>query len=90
MVYRYDNGEDVIQKAHNLIDALGHDIKIRVNLRKVVRFRSRIQNKPGQVQIIFHNVQVKIKVLRSKMSIKGFDEYKESMLKVVNHTPRDS
>ena len=77
----YDNGEDLLQKAQNLIDALGHEVKTQVRIMKVVRFRARIQDKPGPVKITFRNVQEKIKVLRSKMCLKDLQQYSDVYVK---------
>lgn len=74
-------GEEIIQNAQAIINALSNDVKSRVTIRSATRFRTRFDNRPGPVKITLSNVHEKVLVLRNKMSLKDTMDYKRVFLK---------
>ena len=64
------NGEDLLRKVKDLIQALGNDVCSKVNVTAATRFRTRFHDRPGLVKITFTSVEDKILVLRNKMKLK--------------------
>ena len=64
-----EQGENLMQKAQCLIDSLSNDVSSKVTITKAIRFKSRIEDRPGLVKTTFRNLDEKILVLRNKMSL---------------------
>ncbi len=77
----YQDGEDILQKAKDIISALGGNVSTHVAVIAATRFRARFDNRPPLVKITFHSVQEKITVLRNKMELKKSQEYNQVYLK---------
>ena len=77
----YIHGEDLMQKAQDLVNALGNDVTHNVNITNTVRYRTRYLDRPGPVKVTFRTVQEKVAVLRNKMQLKNIEEYQEVYVK---------
>lgn len=75
------DGEDLTQKAEQLIKALGDDVSTNVLVTGAVRLPTRLPHKPGLVKIGFQNVHEKILVLRRKGALKNSPEYRNVYVK---------
>ena len=83
------NGEDLLRKVKDLIQALGNDVCSKVNVTAATRFRTRFHDRPGLVKITFTSVEDKILVLRNKMKLKDTLLFKHVYLKSCkSHTER--
>ncbi|CAG2234693.1 unnamed protein product [Mytilus edulis] len=76
-----NNDENIVEKANDLIRALGEDVSDNVNVTAAARLPSRFNDRPAIVKIIFRNLDVKVKVLRNKMKLKQTDTYKDVYIK---------
>lgn len=72
-------GEELIEKARGIIQALGDDVYSRVVMTGAVRLRSWFQGR--LLKISFQHLDQKVAVLRKKRLLKDTDSYKRVMLK---------
>lgn len=77
----FTEGENLLQKAESLINALGEEVSFNVCVTKAARLPTRFHNRPALVKISFQNVDEKILVLRNKMNLKDSDNFKNVYLK---------
>ena len=70
-----------MDKARDLIKALGDDVYSSVKISGACRLESRIENKPGLVKISFNNRAEKVNVLRRKSILRDSSTYKEVHIK---------
>jgi len=76
----YEDGEDVLQKARDLIVALGEETNSSVSVTAARRLTA-YYDKPGLVKISFRSLTEKVSVLRKKMVLRHNDTYKKVYLK---------
>lgn len=77
----YEDGEDLLRKAQDIINALSNNVSEQVAITRVIRIRSRFRDlnrpdRPPLVKICFRNLDEKVLVLRNKMSLKETQNYK--------------
>lgn len=75
------DGENLLQKATDVIDALGGNVSASVHITGVTRMKNYSDNRPPLVKISFQNVNEKILVLRNKMKLKDDSQFKNVYLK---------
>lgn len=81
---RSEDNENLLQKAQDVISALGETVDSSVTITNVHRFRSNFENKPGLVKVSFRCVDDKIRVLRNKMKLKNHENYSSVYIKSSN------
>ena len=86
----FSKNEDMVQKARDLMLALGEDVSSYVSITAASRLPSRVPNRPGPVKITFNNTDEKAKVLKHKMSLKIRALTAECSLNHVRHMQRGS
>jgi hypothetical protein len=74
-------GEDLIQKAEDIIKCLGDQVSSNVLITGATRIRARYNNRPPLVKISFQNTEEKIMVLSNKMKLKDTENYKAVYIK---------
>ncbi|VDI28368.1 Hypothetical predicted protein [Mytilus galloprovincialis] len=77
----FSDDENIVEKANDLIRALGEDVSDNVNVTAAARLPSRFSDRPAIVKISFSNLDEKVKVLRNKMKLKQTDTYKNVYIK---------
>ncbi|XP_060597077.1 uncharacterized protein LOC132750994 isoform X2 [Ruditapes philippinarum] len=77
----FNEGEDILARAKDLIKALGEETNDSVSVQAARRLPSRFPDKPGWVKISFRTLQEKITVLRKKMSLQNHASYNNVFLK---------
>ncbi|CAG2193350.1 unnamed protein product [Mytilus edulis] len=77
----FSDDENIVEKANDLIRALGEDVSDNVNVTAAARLPSRFSDRPAIVKISFSNLDEKVKVLRNKMKLKQSDTYKNVYIK---------
>ena len=77
----FSEGELIMDKARDLIKALGDDVYSSVKISGACRLESRTENKPGLVKISFNNRAEKVNVLRRKSILRDSSTYKEVYIK---------
>ena len=70
-----------MDKARDLITALGQAVSSSVEVTGAVRLTARYTNRPGIVKISFRTLAEKISVLRNKMTLKDSGTYSRVYLK---------
>lgn len=75
------DGETLLQKANDIITALGLEVDQNVQVMSTVRFRMRDPVRPGLVKITLRNRDEKINVLRNKMKLKTSQTFSEVYIK---------
>ena len=69
-------GEDITNKARDLIQALGEDVYSSVHVASANRLPSKIESRPGIIRICFRDTNKKIRVLKNKHKLKESAQYK--------------
>ncbi|CAG2219113.1 unnamed protein product [Mytilus edulis] len=77
----FSDGEDLMEKAHDMILALGDSAADSVRISAAARLPSRFNDKPGIVKISFQNTEEKVNVLRNKMKLRQTEKYKNVFIK---------
>ncbi|WAR23590.1 hypothetical protein MAR_037259, partial [Mya arenaria] len=77
----YQDGEDVISKARDIIVSLGTDVAESVYVVNATRFRAHYNGKPGLIKVVLRKREVKVAILRNKMKLKDSDHYKQVYIK---------
>ncbi|CAG2234601.1 unnamed protein product [Mytilus edulis] len=77
----FSDGEDLMEKAHDMILALGDSVADSVRISAAARLPSRFNDKPGIVKISFQNTEEKVNVLRNKMKLRQTEKYKNVFIK---------
>ncbi|CAC5360994.1 unnamed protein product [Mytilus coruscus] len=77
----FSDGEDLMEKANDMILALGDSVADSVRISAATRLPSRFNDKPGIVKISFQNTDEKVNVLRNKMKLRQTEKYKNVFIK---------
>lgn len=77
----YQEGENLVQKAEDIMRSLGETVSSSVKVTAAVRLPNRWNEKPGFVKISFRNIKEKVTVLRNKFNLKDSTMYKDVYLK---------
>ena len=72
----YADGENLMNKARDILVALGEEVSSNVNVTAVARLKPRFRNKPGLVKIGFETLDQKILVLRNKSALKDQQRFR--------------
>ena len=74
-------GEDILQRAKELVAALGEEVTSAVQVTGATRLRAKLQGRSGPVKISFRSLNEKVRVLRKKTVLKDSDMYKDVYIK---------
>ena len=77
----FDREENLIEKANELIRALGIEVSSKVVITGATKLKPRFDGKPGLVKISLRNVEEKVLVLRHKRNLKDSAHYKDVYIK---------
>ncbi|KAK6173115.1 hypothetical protein SNE40_016634 [Patella caerulea] len=77
---KFDDGEQIQQKAQQLINSLGHEITNSVTIQAASRLRPRKPNQNGLVKISFDSKEERDVVLRNKRKLGNSTTYKDVYL----------
>ena len=84
----FNEGEDILQKATNLLHQIGETVQ-HVTVTRAARLRSRDPEKPGLVKISFLSETEKVDVLSNKSNLRGTTDYNTVYLRSSKtHTER--
>ena len=72
----YADGENLMNKARDILVALGEEVSSNVNVTAVARLKPRFRNKPGLVKIGFETLDQKILVLGNKYALKDQQRFR--------------
>ncbi|KAK6181791.1 hypothetical protein SNE40_009576 [Patella caerulea] len=66
---KFEESENILEKAHSIIQALGEHVFKNVDITEVIRMKSRLNTKPGIVKISFVNTEQRNRVLQFKRTL---------------------
>ena len=82
-------GEDILQRAKELVTALGEEMTSAVQVTDAAHLRAKFRGRSGPVKISFRSLNEKVRVLRKKTVLKDSDLYKDVYIKrCKSHTER--